>query len=490
MSLNAKRELIASFRQEYKSADRMRKGEILDVIVASTECDRKHVIKMLKALPERKKRTRRRSYDENIQAVLSLIWQSAGCICAKRLVPFLPDFIPVLERHGHLSLSVEQRKKLLDISISTADRLLSSERKRLGRSLSTTIPANILRQQIPIRIFSDWHDDGIPGKCEADLVSHNGGNVNGRFAHTLTVTEVFIGWTECIAIDGKHHEAVINALTRIQEDLPFQILCLDTDNGTEFLNYDLALYCQQNHITFTRGRPYKKNDQAHVEQKNGAVVRRFVGYDRLVGKSAVGALNKLYEVCRLFVNFFQPSLKLDTKERVGGKVRKRYLPAKTPYQRLLDANITDSQRRALRAQFESLDPIELLHRISLLQEEVGEQEVSETQTGAVPSISTLTKVEHQSHLKRKYKKRGRKRLLSIELTERVHNWLAEDPSLNGLQIMCKLNSVHPGLFGGNQRVTFDRIVREWRSQHPQHAARFGAMYAAKQPKSTKSSVSS
>lgn len=284
LSKHARQEVLESFRSEYSTAVAPRKQEILDIIVTSTGYDRKHVIKRLsKALPPVNTRRRKRLYDDGIADALLSVWRLSGYLCSKRLVPYMPELLPVLEKFGHVRLSDDQREKLLSISVATVDRLLKPERRRLGRSPSTTVPSNMLRQNIPIRTFADWHDDGEPGKFEADLVAHCGGDITGQYVNTLTLTEVFVGWTECFAIHGKRAGAVIEALSAIKQRLPFEMRCLDTDNGGEFLNVELVAYCDEQNITFTRGRPYKKNDQAHVEQKNGAIVRRIVGYERLEG---------------------------------------------------------------------------------------------------------------------------------------------------------------------------------------------------------------
>jgi len=199
---------------------------------------------------------------------LTTLWYSANQICSKRLVPFLPELVPILERRGHLQLPVPIRKQVLNISASTVDRLLKKERKHSRKSLCTTRAGNLLKRQIPIRTFADWNEK-VPGFMEIDLVAHCGGNVSGAYLNTLVLTDIATGWIECVPLLSKSAADVILALRLAKELLPFPLLGIDSDNGTEFINYDLLNFCKEEKITFTRSRSYKKNDQAHVEQKNG-----------------------------------------------------------------------------------------------------------------------------------------------------------------------------------------------------------------------------
>ncbi len=229
--------------------------------------------------------------------------------------------------------------------------------------LGTTRPGALLKQQIPLRTFADW-DDLKVGFMEADLVAHCGHTLQGAFLNTLVLTDVSTGWTECLALLFRGQESVMSALGQARSLLPFPLLGLDTDNGSEFLNTELLRYCRAEKITFTRCRPYKKNDQCHVEQKNGSVVRRLVGYDRFEGEAACRQLAMLYGVLRLYVNFFQPSVKLIAKERDGAKLTKKYDSARTPYQRLLSAaEVSAEVKEKLRAEYARLDPVQLLRQL-------------------------------------------------------------------------------------------------------------------------------
>jgi hypothetical protein len=250
--------------------------------------------------------------------------------------------------------------QLLGMSASTIDRLLRPYRG-MGRRFpfSTTKPGSLLKKAIPIRTFADW-DEGRPGFMEVDLVAHCAESTEGFYLNTLCAVDVATGWVECRGVWGKGQDRVGSAVHHLSQRLPFPLLGLDSDNGGEFINQHLYEYCQRHRITFTRSRPYKKNDSAHVEQKNWSVVRRLVGYDRYSSKAALEKLNHLYSLVRLYGNFFQPVMKLKHKTRHGAKVHKVYDTARTPYQRLLGSGIlSPEQRDALARLYHSLDPVRL-----------------------------------------------------------------------------------------------------------------------------------
>ena len=288
-------------------------------------------------------RPRRARYDERVKRPLVTLWTTANRICAKRLVLFLPELIEVMERNGRLSLPADVRGKLLTISSATADRLLASERSS-RHGLSTTRPGSLLKKQIKVRTFADW-DDLQPGFLEADLVAHCGESAAGSFLHTLVLVDIATGWTECVALLRRSEADVIGALNSLRGRLPVPLLGLDTDNGSEFINYEMLSYCQREQITFTRSRVNRKNDRAFVEEKNGSIVRRLIGYDRYEGLGAWRALIQLYEILRLYVNFFQPSMKLIEKQRDGARVKKRYDRAQTPYQRVIASAYLTKRKR-------------------------------------------------------------------------------------------------------------------------------------------------
>jgi len=373
MSHKSKQELLDTVRPRYYKAGRKEKKRILDELVANTGYHRKHAIHVLNhpAPPGvRRKRRGKSRYGLRVKAALIQVWQAANCICGKRLVPGMRDFVDALERHHELSLDAETRHLLLQMSPATADRLLHSERGSKRHGLGTTKPGTLLKQAIPIRTFADW-DDKRPGCVEADLVAHCGDSTAGAYLHTLVLVDVCTGWAECVALPNKGQQAVQKALHAVRKCLPFPLLGLDSDNDAAFINATLARYCAQEHITFTRSRPYKKNDQAYVEQKNWTAVRQIVGYDRYEGRRAVQCLQALYQVLRLYMNFFQPVMRMTSKKRVGSKVTKQYDSAQTPFRRVLGVpEATDETKARLQQCHLSLNPAALLRQIHDLQDQL------------------------------------------------------------------------------------------------------------------------
>jgi hypothetical protein len=297
---------------------------------------------------------------------LKVAWEATDHLCSKRLQPFLPELVAILRNYGEGgTLTAEIEAQLCQISPSTIDRLLRPYRRGSGRRpLSTTRPGSLLKNSIPIRTFADWKENG-PGFLEADLVAHCGESVEGFYLNTLSTVDVASGWSECLGVWGKGQVRVRAAVHRIRQRLPFPMLGLDSDNGSEFINQHLYAYCRDEGVTFTRSRSYKKNDSCHVEQKNWSVVRRLIGYDRYNSRAALQALNRVYDLLRLYINFFQPVMKLKHKTRHGARVHKVYDVAKTPYQRLLEAGILiETKRQDLAATYHGLNPVSLLKQIN------------------------------------------------------------------------------------------------------------------------------
>jgi hypothetical protein len=270
---------------------------------------------------------------------LKITWCASNCIASKRLSPFLAEFVPALERHGYLELTDEVRHQLISISPATIDRISKPWRFRSGQG--TTKRGSLLKHQVPVRTFADW-EEKRPGFFEADLVAHCGWSMEGPILYTLTLTDIATTWTECLPLLYRGQDAVIHAVNLVRPLIPFPILGIDTDCGTEFLNAELISYCEREEITFTRGRPRRKNDQCYVEQKNGTVVRQFVGYDRFEGMRAYKQLLELYRALRLYINFFQPSMKLREKHRENSRIHRTYELAQTPFQRLRAYNVLSS----------------------------------------------------------------------------------------------------------------------------------------------------
>jgi hypothetical protein len=371
MTIKSRRELLAAVILRYAKARGREKERILDEFVASTGYNRKYAIHLLHHPPAerwRRKRRRPRRYNAKVEFALFDVWKVANRIAAKRLVPCLEEFVEALERHGELRLDPETRALLLSVSISTADRLLRPHRASpRGRGLATTKPGSLLKKSIPVRTFADWND-ARPGFVEVDLVAHCGQSADGQYLNSLVMTDIATCWTECLAVLNKSQRQVSKAIVASRQRFPFPLLGIDSDNGSEFINANLLRYCAQEGITFTRSREYRKNDQAHVEQKNWSVVRQFVGYDRYIGTTALRRLEALYQALRLYINFFQPVQKLVAKQRVGAKVRKRYDIARTPYQRVLECEqVSAESKRRLREKYLGLNPAALLRQIETLQ---------------------------------------------------------------------------------------------------------------------------
>ena len=331
-------EYVEAIRGRYLSASRKEKGRILDEFTNVTGLHRKAAIRLLRRRGQAKvnrRRGRPRCYGHDVVSTLRVVWEATDRLCSKRLHPFLPEVLVSLKRHGEITLTPEVEAQLCRISPSSIDRLLHPYRHLGGRRpFATAKRGSLLKKSIPIRTFADWEEDS-PGLLEIDLVAHCGDSPDGLFLTTLTAVDVASGWSECMGVWGKGQQRVRAAIHRIRQRLPFPLLGLDSDNGSEFINRYLYNYCREEGISFTRSRAYKKNDSCHVEQKNWSVVRRLVGYDRYDSKAALEALNRVYNLTRLYVNFFQPNMKLVHKSRNGAKVHKFYDTAQTPYRRLL-----------------------------------------------------------------------------------------------------------------------------------------------------------
>ncbi len=366
MSQQSKQELVKRLHPRYLQSSRIEKTKILDEFVAITGCHRKHAIRVLrKGVPHcpRERRGRQRIYTGAVISALAEIWHISGCICGKRLQPFLPEMVKTLERHGELKLDEETKTLLLQMSAATVDRRLRPFRAQAGRGLSTTKPGTLLKQSIPIRTFADW-DDVQPGFTEIDLVAHCGESTQGAYLNTLTAVDIVTGWTECLVLPHRSQQAVATAVQTLQSRIPFPLLGLDCDNDSVFINETLQRHCEQHKITFTRSRPYRKNDQAHVEQRNGSIVRRTIGYRRYESPEALALFEAIYEDLHFYTNFFQPTLKLLFKKRQGSKVYKKHDKAQTPHQRAMQSPDVDKKAKLkLQQMYLRLNPAELRRRI-------------------------------------------------------------------------------------------------------------------------------
>ena len=361
-------EYAQAVQPRYMRASKAEKGKMLNEFMRVTGLHRKAAIRLLNRTHQHRKgkqRGRPRRYGSDVAGVLQVIWEASDRICSKRLQPFLPEMMTVLRHHGEQRINAFMEDQLCQMSPSTIDRLLRPYRKSGGRkSVSTTRPGSLLKSCIPIRTFADWQENK-PGFIETDLVAHCGESVDGFYLNTLCAVDVASGWTECLPVWGKWQEKVRQTVHRMRQRLPFPLLGIDSDNGSEFINQCFYKYCRDEKITFTRSRAYKKNDSCHVEQKNGNVVRRFVGYDRYASKAAFECLGRVYDLVRLYINFFQPTMKLVSKTRHGARVHKVYDTARTPYQRLVHSGVlTEAKQTELAATYRGLNPVLLLHQIN------------------------------------------------------------------------------------------------------------------------------
>lgn len=365
----ARVELTQVVRRRYRAASGAEKRKILDEFIAATGYHEKSAIRTLNAEPTtkgRQTRSRPSLYDEAVRAALIVLWDASDRVCGKRLRALLPILLPALERNGHLHLGEAMRRKILAMSASTSDRLLRVPRSATRvKKARRAMPA--ARRRVPVRTFADWNEPP-PGSMEMDLVAHCGDANCGSYVNSLVMTDIASGWTEAAPLVVRESGLVVETLDRIRNGLPFALRALDVDNGSEFVNEALINYCLSHGIELTRSRPWRKNDQAWIEQKNGAVVRKLLGYRRFQGIAAAQAITRLYGAARLFVNFFQPSFKLAEKHRQGALVSKRYHPPQTPCERLLQAeSLSEIAKAKLREVAGALDPLKLLEEIRAVQ---------------------------------------------------------------------------------------------------------------------------
>lgn len=475
--MNTRRELTAAIRQRYQAADRVGKKLILNEFIQVTGYHRKHAIRVLtnQHPTEPKGRTARRVYQEAAKEALIVLWEASDRICSKRLKALLPLLVDAMERHGHLRLEEGLRAQLLAMSASTIDRQLHPVRERArGGQKKRSSATNHVRKLVAVRTFSDWEEHLRPGFMEMDLVTHCGARAEGSFVHSLVLTDVASGWTECVALPLREQALIVEAITGLRPKLPFPVLGLDTDNDSAFMNDTLWSYCQDHGIVFTRSRAYRKNDQAWVEQKNGAIVRKLIGYGRLQGLSATAALRRVYEASRLYINFFQPSFKLKSKHREGARVHKNYHSPETPYRRLLmREDVTSETKEMLKQQMSSLDPVLLLKHIRDAQDTVmalGENRTPEMATpeiaGFVSSLATAWRAGEVRPTHRQEPKSGRRwrtrRDPFAEVWPVLLSWLGERPDMEAKEMLKRLQATGYGEFSDGQLRTLQRRVRVWR----------------------------
>jgi hypothetical protein len=479
VSMAVRDELVAAIAERYKGSPHWEKARILDEFVAVTGYHRKHAMRLLREGRAGKRpgpRLARRVYDEAVREALVVLWEASDRICGKRLKALLPVLIEGMERYGHLQLAAEVRAALLKVSAATIDRTLRRVREQAGGQPRRRAVPSAVRRSIPVRTFSDWHDPP-PGFFEADLVAHSGPKASGSFVQTLVLTDIATGWTECAPLLVREQGLLVEVLTKMREHLPFAVLGLDTDNDSVFMNETVQEYCALAGVEFTRCRPYHKNDQAWVEQKNGSVVRRMVGYRRFEGLEAAATLADLYAGVRLFVNFYQPSFKLAEKTREGAQVRKRHHPPATPCQRLLaDPRTPAAVRDRVTALKASLDPVRLLAEIRAAQQRlVAIADKPMTGDAPAPTLEVFLaglrtawkegEVRPTAQPTMKAVRWWRSRRDPFETTwPLLRQWFDAEPERTGRELFERLQAEHPGVYPDGQLRTFQRRLKGWRRE--------------------------
>ena len=505
ISMATRDELVVALAGRYASSNRKERGQILDEFAAVSGLHRKHAMRLLRTgQPGRRSGPRpgRRLYNEAVREALIVIWEASDRVCGKRLRPLVPILIEAMERHGHLQLTPEVRAGLEAMSAATIDRALGDAREPGGgRKRRNAPPSAAIRRNVPVRTFDGW-DDPAPGFIEADLVAHSGPTAKGSFVQTLTLTDIATGWTECAPLLVREQHLLTEVLSEVRKRMPFALLGFDTDNDSVFMNETVKTYCEEAGLVFTRCRPYRKNDQAWVEQKNGAVVRRTVGYRRYEGLEAAAALARLYTALRLFVNFFQPSFKLAGKARDGAKVTKKYHPPATPYQRLMaDIRTSEEVRRQVTAIHATLDPVRLLQTIRAGQQELVEIADRPTAGEAVaPTAPTMEQflsglrtawregeVRPTSKPKEKARRGRRRPDPFVTVTALMRDWFEAEPWRTSRELFERLQTEQPGAYPDGQLRTLQRRLKEWRGEMA-HKMVFGAEAAGETPE--RASVSS
>jgi hypothetical protein len=472
-------ELVAAIAERYTGGGRAERGRILDEFVAVTGLHRKHAARLLGGGHQGRRRVgprpARRVYDDAVREALIVLWEASDRICGKRLKPLVPTLVEAMERHGHLQLASEVRTGLLSISAATIDRALRVVRVLGERDRRRSPPSAAVRRSVPVRTFTDWQNPP-PGFFEADLVAHSGPRASGSFVQTLVLTDIATGWTECAPLLVREQGLLTEVLTELRKLLPFALLGFDTDNDSVFMNATVRDYCQAADIAFTRCRPYRKNDQAWVEQKNGAVVRRIVGYRRFEGLEAAAGLARLYATVRLFVNFFQPSFKLAEKARDGAKVRKHYHPAATPVERLLaDTRVDAETKDRVRAVQATLDPVLLLREMRAAQQhlvEIADKPLADDAKPTAPSLEQFLSGLRTAWQEGEVRPTARLNPKAIRLRRRpdpfaavdgqLRGWFETEPWRTSRELLERLQSERPGVYPDKQLRTLQRRVKAWR----------------------------
>lgn len=477
--MSTRRELIDAVGARYRSGSRTERSSVLDEFVAITGYHRKHCIRLLSKPPmpppERQPTVR---YGPVVRDALGALWEVSDRVCSKRLKVMIPALLPAMLRHGRISDAPSLHAQLLAVSAATIDRLLAPLRLAASKGRRRVAgQSSAVRRAVPIRTFGDW-DDPVPGYLEVDFVARCGPQLAGNFIQTLVLTDVATGWTECVPVLTRDSTLVIDAIAKARALLPFPMRGVDFDNDSVFMNERVVGWCRARGLEVTRARAYRKNDQAWVEQKNGAIVRRLVGYGRFEGLESLRALTRLYAAARIHVNVLQPSFKLRCKSRIGAKVVKRYHPPVPPANRALaHGAIGTEPKRRLTQLLATADPVVLLSEIRAAQEDLGRRVDQRGVTGARGSADEIINVaapvtatpsgEQRAIHRRPYRRLKpvprRPRMLDA-YEDQTRRWLQRQPGMTAVEILERLRELAPaGTFTDTHLRTVQRALATWRA---------------------------
>ena len=467
-------EVLRAIRNRYREASKRDKSRMLDEFVAIVGCHRKHAVRLLRRGDEPTPRSvpkGQRIYDEAVREALTVVWEASDRICGKRLKASLPSMVESLERHGHLDLDPGVRR-LFSASAATIDRLLRPIREQAG-SRRKRKQKRKMGSRIPVRTFSDWKEPE-PGYLEIDLVAHCSGTVTGSHQQPGGHRCV-LGLDRGDSTAGARADPGGGGPGSSLAGLPVPIRGINSDNDSVFINETLLSYCEERGIEFTRSRAYRKNDQAWIEQKNGSVVRRFVGHERYSGPMAGQTMAHLYGAMRLYVSHFQPSFQLLERSREGGSVKKRYSPPATPCDRLLwRDDVSEETKKMLRSSRAELDPVSLLHTIREAQSALAT--INATDSASVPQseslerfLSSLPELWRQgevrpTHAPKKRTRRGQRTRPDPfgGVWCEILDWLQQQPDLKAADLLDRLMARYPNRYSRRQLRTLQRRVRQWR----------------------------
>jgi hypothetical protein len=482
---------LSAAAARYRSLSRTGKQMLLNELQALTGYHRKSLLRRLNQQPDQRQTSlrgqHRRRYGPEVVEALVPLWEASDRLCGKRLHALLPQLVESLEHHGHLQLEQSVRAGVLSMSSATIDRLLAPVRQSSGGNGWRRPPRahSGVRRRVQVRTFKGWDDHKQPGWLEIDLVAHCGGRLEGRFIWTLVATDIATGWSESLPVITRDGASVLAAIQRLRQQLPFPLRGIDADNDPAFMNALMEQWCDapEQGIELNRSRAYQSNDQAWVEQKNGVLIRRVVGYERLVGLEAAQLLAELYAALRLFTNLFQPSFKLKSSVREGGRIKRLHHPPRTPLQQLLRTGVlSDQEAQGLRELRKRCDPVALLATIRSCQSRLallisGQQAsamAGETFTWQTPEeekrelarfLQGLQALWRQSRPLQKQPKPRQGRRSRVDPFEAhadlIPQWLEAEPDVASKDLLERLIAMDPERYRPQHKRTLQRRIRDW-----------------------------